>query len=128
MKPIACIFALLALALVAAATPDRPNDSPKKDAPPTLIAKCQFGKVTQEGSKFTISGNDSWTADGEIAADGKTVRLTWFKLPEGRAADGQYKIDGKGEMRGVWMWQDEAEYDIDERITNGNGEWLHKVQ
>ncbi len=128
--PAVLLFVLLCLLIVVLSCWGKPapTDKKKKDAPPTLISKCQFGRVTQEGRKFTISGNEAWTADGEISADGKTARLTWFRLPEGRSADGQYKVDDKGELRGVWKWDDEAKYDLDGAMTNGYEEWLHKVE
>jgi len=112
------------LGFISAFPPDRTID--KKDKIPILISSCQFGKLDQEVRKFTISGNQSWVADGVISADGKSARLTWINFPEGRIADGQYAILENGEMRGSWQWADTAQYDFEDKLMNGSAEHLRK--
>ncbi len=120
----AVIFAILLLfAFRAVGKPDK-SEPPKKQPPvPQLINACQFGDIKQTGKTFTISGNESWAGQGTI--NGKRATIEWVRFPTARLAIGIYVIGDDGQMRGHWRWADEAEYDLEGNLKDGNGEHLY---
>lgn len=98
------VWSLLAFTIFA--KPDRPT--PKKDAPiPNLAGPSNWGQISQDGRKITVTGHERWTAEGEIRKDG-TVYLLWTQVSDGKRAPGLYQVKDEG-IFGLWNWGEYVE-------------------
>lgn len=78
--------------------PDRPIPPSQLD----ISGPSHWGVIVQEGKKISIKGDDYWEAVGEL--DGKTLKVTWYRLEDGRIGSGTYNIDEYNNIIGHWDW------------------------
>ncbi len=104
---------LAPIALLTDAKPTKPPTPPKTVAPaPKLPVETNWGTVTQNGYKFTISGDPDWSAEGEIK-DGKAYVL-WTDLRFDLPAPSIYQVvvvEGTVTMHGLWGYLDGVKVD-----------------
>lgn len=109
------LLAALALWLVASAIslakPLPPPRVKPKEPPPVnlpLAGPTNWGHLEQTGRLFTLIGDHTWSASGQIRADGK-IEILWLTNGDGRQAPALYDLMPDGTLVGVWGWEGDCE-------------------
>lgn len=78
---------------------------------PDLAGLSTYGEISQAGRSIALEG-PSWTALGEIRADGK-LQLVWTEVRTGRVGLSVYDLDSTGHWKGHWGWLGEVRIEGD---------------
>ena len=104
MRTILAVLAFVFLSAIADTKPvTKPKEQPKKaERPqlPMLPINTNWGKLTQSGREFRLTGHPIWEGVGRIREDGR-VFILWTLLSTGDPCPGVYDWQ-EGELRGYW--------------------------
>lgn len=84
----------------------KPKEPPAVNLP--LVGPTNWGHLEQTGRLFTLIGDHTWSASGQIRTDGK-IEVLWLTNGDGRQAPALYDLMPDGTLQGLWGWQGDCE-------------------